>query len=104
MGPAGRVAWAGPGSCRRGGASRPWANKKAGTCRPRLPLRFRVGDPSVGQPTPGSAGKHVISVSVIDIEMICLVIMPVGAPSAATFMLRLYRPLAKFATCFTIGL
>jgi hypothetical protein len=40
---------------------------------------------TLGQSAPGAAGKRIISVSVIDIEMIDLVV-PVGAPSANAFM------------------
>ena len=45
---------------------------------------FCVDDP-VGQSTLGSAGRRLISVSIIDIEMTCLVV-PVSALSAKVFM------------------
>ncbi len=62
----------------------PEARKRRGLCRPRLPFRFRDCD-LVGQLPPGPAGKRIISVPVIGIEIICLVVL-VSARCANVFM------------------
>ncbi len=65
----------------------PVGTKKAGALSPppAVPVSVLVTS-SVGQRTPGAAGKQIISVSVIDIEIIDLIV-PVGAPSANAFMM-----------------
>ncbi len=67
-------------------------NEKAGNlCSPPAVPVFVFETVLVGQRTPGAAGKRIISVSVIDIEVIVLV-MPVGAHSAIAFMLLTIAP------------
>jgi len=67
-------------------------NEKAGNlCSPPAVPVFVFETVLVDQRTPGAAGKRIISVSVIDIEVIVLV-MPVGALSAIAFMLLTIAP------------
>lgn len=60
--------------------------KGGGSVLPRLSFRFVLVTSLVGQPSPGTTGRRLISMPVIDIEIARLVVMPVNAPSASPFM------------------